>query len=184
MRLQGFWERRSTERLRRHLLLLSSKKRFQLRPRLSSMLASAVQVQRRSQRRPGLNPNLKPSIISRNCDRIKAQKFHLDEGVPMAFSFADLGFWRLSVGALVFELIHALLESHWPGIRGSRLGPRPQTAVLFMFAEAAVVMLALAAAIGTIAKMLRLPVHPIGQISAVVVMALCLIVVFLLVWQS
>jgi len=53
-----------------------------------------------------------------------------------------------------------------------------------MFAEAVVLMLALAAAIGTIAKMLRLPVHPVGQISAVVVMVLCLIAVFLLVWQS
>lgn len=115
---------------------------------------------------------------------IKALKVHLDEGITMAFSFADLGFWRLAVGALVFELIHALLESHWPGIRGSRLGPRPQAAVLFMFAEAVVLMLALAAAIGTIAKMLRLPVHPVGQISAVVVMVLCLIAVFLLVWQS
>lgn len=115
---------------------------------------------------------------------IKALRVHLEESVTMAFSFADLGFWRLAFGALVFELIHALLENHWPGIRGSRLGPRPPAAILFMFAEAVVLMLALAAAIGTIAKTLRLPVHPVRQISAVVVMVLCLIGVFLLVWQS
>src|ERR1022692_2784936 len=63
----------------------------------------------------------------------------------MFFSFADLGFWRLAVLALVFELAHALLESHWPGIRGSRLGPRPLAAVLFMSAEAIALILAIAA---------------------------------------
>lgn len=66
-------------------------------------------------------------------------------GEDMFFSFADLGFWRLAVLALVFELAHALLESHWPGIRGSRLGPRPLAAVLFMSAEAIALILAIAA---------------------------------------
>ena len=102
----------------------------------------------------------------------------------MAFSFADLGFWRLAFVAVVFELAHALLESHWPGIRGSRLGPRPLGAVLFMAAEAFVLFLAIAAAIGTVARLLKLPVHPVGKISAVAVTALSLVGIFLLVWQS
>jgi len=102
----------------------------------------------------------------------------------MAFSFADLGFWRLAVAALIFELAHGLLESHWPGIRGARLGPRPPGAVLFMFAEALVVGVAVMAAIGTVARLIKLPVHPVGKISAVVVMALFLIGIFVLVWQS
>ena len=102
----------------------------------------------------------------------------------MAFSFADLGFWRLAVVALILELAHVLLENHWPGIRGSRLGPRPPQAVLFMFAEAVALGVAVAAAIGTIARMLSLPLHSVGRISAVAVTALALIGVFLLLWQS
>ena len=103
----------------------------------------------------------------------------------MAFSFADFGFWRLAVIALVFELTHAILESHWPGIQSNpRLGPRPLGAVLFMSAEAFALFFAIAAAIGTVERMLKLPTRPVRQISAVVLMALCLISVFLLVWQS
>lgn len=101
----------------------------------------------------------------------------------MAFSFADLVFWRLAVVALIFELAHGLLESHWPGIRGSRLGPRPSGAVMFMFAEAVAVGVAVMAAIGTVARLIKLHVYPVGKISAVVVTALFLIGVFVLVWQ-
>lgn len=109
-----------------------------------------------------------------------AQGAQSQRGVPMGFSFADLEFWRLAVVAFIFELAHGLLESHWPGIRGSRLGPRPLEAVLFMFAEAVAVGGALAAAIATVARSMKLPVHPVGKISAVVVAALSLIGVFCL----
>jgi len=102
----------------------------------------------------------------------------------MAFSFADLGFWRVAVVALILELAHGLLENHWPGIRGSQLGPRPLGAILFMFAEAIAVGIAVATAIGTIRKLLMLHVHAVGKISAAVVMALGIVGVFLLVWQS
>jgi cell division protein FtsX len=53
-----------------------------------------------------------------------------------------------------------------------------------MFAEAAVLIVAVAAAIGTVAKLLKRPVFPTRQISAVVVMALFLVGIFLLVWQT
>jgi hypothetical protein len=101
----------------------------------------------------------------------------------MAFSFADLGFWRLAVLALIFELAHGALEVHWPGIRGSRLGPRPLAAVLFMFAESLVLMAAIAAAIGTVGKMLRSGVQPMKRIAVVTAMTACLIGICLLVWQ-
>jgi hypothetical protein len=101
----------------------------------------------------------------------------------MSFSLSDLGFWRFAVLALVFELTHALLDSLWPGIQGSRLGPRPLAAILFMFAEAIALMLAIVAAIGKATKMLRLPVRPVVQMFAVAAMVLCLIGVFLVVWQ-
>jgi hypothetical protein len=104
----------------------------------------------------------------------------------MAFSFADLGFWRLAVVALAFELLHALLEIHWPAIRGSGLGPgpRPPAARFFMLAESVVLIVALSAAIGTVARMLNLEVRPTRQISAVVLAALGLLVIFSIVWQS
>jgi membrane-bound ClpP family serine protease len=53
-----------------------------------------------------------------------------------------------------------------------------------MFAEAIAVGIAVATAIGTIRKLLMLHVHAVGKISAAVVMALGIVGVFLLVWQS
>ena len=65
----------------------------------------------------------------------------------MTFSFADLGFWRLVVGTVVFGLLHGILESHWPAIRGARLGQRPLSAFLFMAFEALTLIVTIAAAI-------------------------------------
>lgn len=100
----------------------------------------------------------------------------------MAFSFADLGFWRLAAVTFILELLHVILESHWPGIRGSRLGPRPLGAILFMFAEVVALGVAVAAAIGTIEKMFRLPVRPTGQISVIVLAVIGVVAMFFLAW--
>lgn len=103
----------------------------------------------------------------------------------MAFSFADFGFWRFAVVSMILELAHALLMSHWPGIETNRrLGPRPLGAVLFMSAETFALFFAVAAGIGTIEKMLKLPERPIRQLSAVFLMTLLLLGVFCLVWKS
>jgi len=151
------------------------------------MLASVVKGRNQHRLRPHYrrhNHNIILSTTSHNYSGGLAPGVYVQRGVPMVFSFADLGFWRLAVVALIFELVHGLLENHWPGIRGSRLGPRPAGAVLFMFAEAVAVGVAVMAAIGTVARLIKLPRHPVGKISAVVVMALSLVGIFLLVWQT
>ena len=101
----------------------------------------------------------------------------------MAFSFADLGFWWLAAVAFVLELLHILLESHWPEIRGSRLGPRPSGAKYFMLTESVVLVVAVAAAIGTVARMFKLASRAKGEISAVILAALGLLGMFFFVWQ-
>lgn len=101
----------------------------------------------------------------------------------MAFSVADFGFWRMAGVALLFEVVHALLESHWPGIRGSRLGPRPLPAVLFMFAEAFSLMLVVMAAIGTISKMLKASEHSWAGVFAVIGTVLAEGGIFFALWQ-
>jgi hypothetical protein len=40
----------------------------------------------------------------------------------MAISFADLGFWRVATISFALELLHLILQGHWPAIRGSKLG--------------------------------------------------------------
>jgi hypothetical protein len=101
----------------------------------------------------------------------------------MNFSFANLGFWRLAVLSFAFELAHALLQNHWPGIQGSRIGPRPAAARYFMGAEAIALIVALSAAIGMIGRMLRLSVRPTGQMTAVALTAIALLGMFVYVWQ-
>lgn len=102
----------------------------------------------------------------------------------MAFSFADLGFWRLVVVTVVLELLHGILESHWPAIRGSRLGQRSLSALLFMGLEALSLIVTVAAAIGTLSRMLRSSPRPAGQIVLVLATALTLCGMFLFLWQS
>jgi hypothetical protein len=101
----------------------------------------------------------------------------------MPFSVASFGFWRIAGLALVFEIAHALLEIHWPEIRGSRLGPRSSSAVLFMFAEAVALMLVVMAAIGTISKTVKIPEHSWGSIFAVAGAVVIEAGFFLLLWQ-
>src|SRR5581483_11069535 len=92
----------------------------------------------------------------------------------MGFSFADLGFWRLALVTLIFELLHGILDTRWPGIRGSHLGPRPLTAVLYMGMEALSLFATLAAAIGTTGNLMKLSPRPAGQIICVVIAAVAL----------
>jgi len=101
----------------------------------------------------------------------------------MAFSFADLGFWRLAVASFALELLHLVLESHWPAIRGSRLGPRPSGATYFMLIEFLFLIAALAAALGSMARMVKAIPRPTGQIAAIALTALCLLGAFIFVWQ-
>jgi hypothetical protein len=101
----------------------------------------------------------------------------------MAFSFADFGFWRLAVVSFVLDLLHLMLESHWPAIQASRLGPRPTAARYFMLLEAVALFVALAAAIGSVSRMLKGAPRRTGQMAAVVLTAVGLLGVFLFVWQ-
>jgi hypothetical protein len=100
-----------------------------------------------------------------------------------AFSFADLGFWRLTTFSFALDLLHLILESRWPAIQGSRLGPRPASARYFMLTEFVVLSAALAAAIGSVARMAKADDRPLRQMAAVVLAALGLLGVFLFVWQ-
>lgn len=102
----------------------------------------------------------------------------------MGFSVADFGFWRLAGLALVFEVAHALVEGHWAAVRGARLGPRPLSAVLFMFAEAVTLMLVVMAAIGTVTRIMkaRTP-HLAGILFAVLGVTLVECGLFFLLWQ-
>jgi hypothetical protein len=102
----------------------------------------------------------------------------------MPFSFADLGFWRLTRTTLIFELLHAILESHWSGIRGSRLGPRPLSAVLFMSFEAFALIFTTAAAIGLVTRLVKLPTRPSGQIVRVILAVVGLGGIFFWLWQT
>jgi hypothetical protein len=101
----------------------------------------------------------------------------------MADSAGRAGFWWVAGLALLFEIAHALLEGYWPGIRGSRLGPRPQSAVIFMFAEAVALMLVFIAAIRSISNTLKIPEHSWSGIFAVAVTVLLEGGFFFLLWQ-
>jgi hypothetical protein len=101
----------------------------------------------------------------------------------MAFSVADFGFWRMAGVALLFEIAHALLESHWPDIRGSRLGPRPPAAAIFMFVEAFAMLVVVMAAIGTMSRMLKLPEHSAAGVFAVIGTVLVEGGLFFVLWQ-
>ena len=101
----------------------------------------------------------------------------------MAFSFADLGFWRLAVVCFVLELLHLILESHWPGIQGSRLGPRPTGAKYFMLLEFVALIVALAAALGSISRMVKAVPRPTSQVAAVALAGIALLGMFFFVWQ-
>jgi hypothetical protein len=101
----------------------------------------------------------------------------------MGFSFASLGFGRLALATLIFEILHGILESHWLGIQGSRIGPRPRSAVLFMSLEAIVLVVTVTAGISTISRLLKLAVRPVGQMSAIILAVLGLLVLFVFVWQ-
>ena len=102
----------------------------------------------------------------------------------MPFSFADLGFWRTAAIAFAFELAHAILQGHWPGIQGGQIGPgpRPFGAVCFMSAEIIAFILAVTVAISTVERMFKLTVRPTGQIFIVILAALGLVGMLLLVW--
>ena len=70
----------------------------------------------------------------------------------MGFAIKNLGFWRLTLLALGFEIFHGLLELFWPAIRISRLGPRPRGAILFMTFESILIVAALAAGVGLVSE--------------------------------
>lgn len=101
----------------------------------------------------------------------------------MNFSFADLGFWPLASVSLVLELFHLILEAHWPGIRGSRLGPRTTAAKSYMLIEFVALVVALAAAIGSVTRMAKAVPRPTRQMALVTITALGLLGMFLFVWQ-
>ena len=101
----------------------------------------------------------------------------------MSFSFADLGFWWLAALSLALELLHLILEAHWPAIRGSRLGPRTTAAKTYMLIEFVALVGALAAAIGSVTRMGKAVPRPSGQIAATVLAGLGLLGMFFFVWQ-
>jgi hypothetical protein len=101
----------------------------------------------------------------------------------MVFSFADLGFWRVASTSFALELLHLILQGHWPAIQGSRLGPRTVAATSFMTMEILALFVAVAAALGTIARMAKPSSRPVGQIVAVVVTATGLLGIFFFAWQ-
>jgi hypothetical protein len=101
----------------------------------------------------------------------------------MGFSFADLGYWRLAIVTFTFEVLHLLLLGRWPEIRGSRLGPRPSSAIAFMFLESIVLLMTMAAAIGTVSRQFELKVRPKRKVFSVVFSAVVLLGMFLLVWE-
>jgi hypothetical protein len=100
----------------------------------------------------------------------------------MAFSFADLGFWKLAFLTFLLEVAHFLLARHWPDIQGSHIGPRSAGATRFMGAEAIALGIALGAALGAVGKMFKAAVVPKAQIAAISAVAIALLVVFLYLW--
>jgi hypothetical protein len=102
----------------------------------------------------------------------------------MPFSFADLGYWRLASVAFAFEVSHLLLVSHWPEIRGSRLGPRPESAKVFMFMESIAVCVALMAAWGKCSRLLKLPNPRKGMLLGIAASALSLFGLFFWILES
>jgi hypothetical protein len=102
----------------------------------------------------------------------------------VAFSFADLGFWRVAAISFALELLHLILQGHWPAIRGSKLGPRTGAATLFMLLELLAFFIALAAALGTITRMGRAAPRPMGQIASVALTAMGLLGLFFFAWQK
>lgn len=100
----------------------------------------------------------------------------------MAFSFADLGFWKLALLTFLLEVAHFLLAGHWPDVRSSHIGPRSAAARYFMGAEAIALIIALGAALGAIEKMFKAAVVPKAQIAAISGVAIALLVVCLYLW--
>ncbi len=101
----------------------------------------------------------------------------------MAFSFADLGYWRLALLTLAFEASHVLLVGYWPEIKGARLGPRPMNAKVFMLLEFLSLMATLAAAIGGISRLFGLGAPPKGKMFGIAISAVALLGLFFLVWE-
>jgi hypothetical protein len=101
----------------------------------------------------------------------------------LAFSFSDLGFWRLAFISFVLEMLDLVLESHWPAIQGSRLGPRPTGAIYFMLIEFLTLVGALAAAIGSVSRMAKAVPRPNGRMAAVALTTIGLLGIFLFAWQ-
>lgn len=106
-----------------------------------------------------------------------------ESGGSMAFSFADWGFWRLAVICFFLESLHLILESHWPGIQGSRLGPRPTGAIYFMLLEFVALIVAIGAALGSLSRMVKAVPRPTSQMAAIALTAIGLLGMFFFVWQ-
>jgi hypothetical protein len=100
----------------------------------------------------------------------------------MAFSFADLGFWKLALLTFLLEVAQFLLASHWPDVRSSHIGPRSAGAMRFIFAEEVALCIMLGAAIGTVGKMFKATPVPKAQIAAISAVAIALLVVFFYPW--
>jgi hypothetical protein len=101
----------------------------------------------------------------------------------LSFSFADLGYWRLALVTLAFEVSHVLLVGSWPEIRGSRLGPRPVNARVFMFLEFLALIATLGASITVISRLVGLAAPPKGKILGIAISALALLGLFFLIWE-
>jgi hypothetical protein len=99
----------------------------------------------------------------------------------MGFSFADRGFWRLATVTFLLELLHLVLEPHWPAIQRSGRGTPAGT--FFMSLEALVLFITLSAAIGLVTRMARVLPRPDRRMAIVVLAALGLFGVLVLVWQ-
>jgi hypothetical protein len=93
------------------------------------------------------------------------------------------GYWRLALITLVLEFLHFVLVGHWPEMRGSRLGPRPAAARVFMLLELIALFAALAAAIGATSRLFGQAVPPKGKILAIASSALVLLGLFFLIWE-
>lgn len=93
----------------------------------------------------------------------------------MSFSLADLGFWRLVAVTFILELLHLILEVHWPAIRVSSLEPRTTAAKTYMVIEFLALIAALAAGIDTISRVAKVTPRPSRKIANILLASLGLL---------
>lgn len=98
----------------------------------------------------------------------------------MPFSLQNAGFWFLAAAAFAFELLHLFLERHWPAVRSAQLNPG-SPAVYFMVIEFLIVVAALAAGVGEVQRLVRLPRRPFGRVAVTLTACAALVFTFIFV---